>query len=549
MDVIDLCCSDDDETDSCKTKHQHQVRQDRTLQQNQQQQRAERPSISRNGSAHAVICLSDEEDDACPGLVQSMTAREKSWAAFQQMRREQAKRDNNNEMESKHTQKQKEARFHNNRHYTSNSSSSAKRKRSLADRNTQVPTQPLSSQAAQTTRARSKSRNEKEDKQTGAPNLEPAHPPKVASPSNWDTSDIISSKALRHDKAQSFSSIERQLRNGQLEGATTSPLEQVHNEIAEALETDATAKTVSEQDIVEEQGTFDIPIEIDDDSDSVVSLEAKPRKNDPPGSLHTDNFEPAAVRQDQTPSPTRTTLVNGVNNSAQQQQYTMDASEKTPFASTRTVGSAAVPIDIDDDDDDIEVLETQNTLGDMVREMLNSKDSVKKRSCYDNAHGNLNQRVSAKKTRPISAERRFVFQATSSRKPPASTIHLNKHTWNYKWSCEDAMKEQERLFQASAARMRNQQTNVEVLTPESAPMTTTIQFDTVMPNIHETHPHHWRLQNPFTRLGLPMGVSPKVIKKQYRRLALVYHPDKSQMEHTATKFQRVTEAYRSILNA
>jgi hypothetical protein len=367
---------------------------------------------------------------------------------------------------------------------------------------------------------------------------------------------------------------------------SASLLEQVHSEIAKSMSsssssspaaptttTNTTTNTASkEQRTVKEQGTFDIPIEIDDDDDVILleedsstttssSSSSRPGKKDPPGTLYTmafDNSEPSLQQETPPPSPppslppkatgTTRTSTREIHKSKQQQHS--EASEKTSSsAATCVVGSAEIPIDIDDDDDDeIEVLEAESTqlLGRMVREMLSSKTSsnTSKKKRYKSTHG---KEFSNKKARPSSPERRFVFQTTASRRPlPPPTIHLNPNTWNYKWTCLDAMKEQERMINASAARMRSQ-TNVRVL-PSTTTATTTTTFDAVMPNIHETHPHHWQLQDPYARLGLPVGSSPKVIKQQYRRLALVYHPDKSRVEHTATKFQQVTEAYRSILN-
>ena len=75
-----------------------------------------------------------------------------------------------------------------------------------------------------------------------------------------------------------------------------------------------------------------------------------------------------------------------------------------------------------------------------------------------------------------------------------------------------------------------------------------IKFQQVVPNIAEKYPLHWQFSDYSARLGLPEGSSEAVIKKQYRRLALIYHPDKSQLPNTATKFQNITEAYRALLN-
>jgi hypothetical protein len=490
-----------------------------------------------------------------------MTAREKSWAAFQQMRRDELKR-------------------------------KKKRERKNDDRIPSVDWQtkknhvqvPLPSQSNQTT-----------ESQRNQSNLEPIHSStssRAAAEAEDETSDKYPGRTKRSPpQSRTWKMLQGKDKKIKQNSPkkSASLLEQVHSEIAKSMSSSSsaaaatspttitkTAKTASKEQLtVKEQGTFDIPIEIDDDD--VITLEedsttttsssssssSRPRKKDPPGALYTmasGNSEPPFQQETPPPSPpptaiatvTTRTSTREIHKSKQEQQQHSEASEKTSSsAATCVVGSAEIPIDIDDDDDDeIEVLEAESTqmLGGMVREMLSSKtsssSSISKKKRYKSTHG---KEFSNKKARPISPERRFVFQTSASRRPPPPpTIHLNPNTWNYKWTCQDAMREQERMFQASAARMRSQ-TNVRVL-PSTTTATTTTTFDAVVPNIHETHPHHWQLQDPYARLGLPVGSSPKVIKQQYRRLALVYHPDKSRVEHTATKFQQVTEAYRSILN-
>jgi hypothetical protein len=571
--VIDLCCSDD-ETDSRTI--QHHVRQDRTFQ-------PPRPSIPTNTAAttsisttntttttasitatapattHTVICLSDDDDDDGPvSEVRSMTAREKSWAAFQQMRRDEAK--------------QKKKRDYKNDDKIPSVDWQTKKN--------QVQVPPQSNQTTESQRSQS--------------NSKPIHSStgsSAATEAEDETSDkylertkrlspLLKTWNMLQDKDKKFK------QNSPTESASL--LQQVHSEIAKTMfpslsaaappptTPSPTTKTASKAPwTAKEQGTFDIPIEIDDDDVTLLeedstttssvssSCSSRPRKKDPPGALYTmafGNSEPPFQQEIPPPSPppiaiaTTKTSTRESHISKQQQQQHSEASEKTSSsAATCVVGSAEIPIDIvdDDDDDEIEVLEAESTqsLGRMVREMLSSKtrssSSISKKRRYKSTHGK--ELFSNKRARPISPERRFIFQTTASRRPPPPpTTHLNPNTWNYKWTCEDAMREQERMFQASAARMRSQ-TNARVLPPTTT-ATTTTTFNTVMTNIHETHPHHWQLQDPYARLGVPVGSSPKVIKQQYRRLALVYHPDKSRLEHTATKFQQVTEAYRSILN-
>lgn len=47
-------------------------------------------------------------------------------------------------------------------------------------------------------------------------------------------------------------------------------------------------------------------------------------------------------------------------------------------------------------------------------------------------------------------------------------------------------------------------------------------------------------------LGVSRNVDQKEIKKAYKRLALLYHPDKNQSEEASQKFQEISEAYEVL---
>lgn len=153
---------------------------------------------------------------------------------------------------------------------------------------------------------------------------------------------------------------------------------------------------------------------------------------------------------------------------------------------------------------------------------------------------------------PVSrnTETRFIFHKPVEKPPSVRTVKPKRDTWSYCVSNEDAVKEQERLLKASAARIRSNQTHqFRVTTPFEDKVKTkkTMSFSVPVMGIDRKYPGHWLLEDPYARLGLPPGASPKLVKAQYRALALVYHPDKSTLENTAIKFQAVTEAYRAIL--
>ena len=44
------------------------------------------------------------------------------------------------------------------------------------------------------------------------------------------------------------------------------------------------------------------------------------------------------------------------------------------------------------------------------------------------------------------------------------------------------------------------------------------------------------------------GASSSIIKKQYRKLCLVYHPDKSQHPDASEAFIAITQAYEKVKN-
>ena len=53
--------------------------------------------------------------------------------------------------------------------------------------------------------------------------------------------------------------------------------------------------------------------------------------------------------------------------------------------------------------------------------------------------------------------------------------------------------------------------------------------------------------DPYAILGIPSNASVQEIKDAYRRLSLIYHPDKSRNPDTAEMFQTIQDAYRKIL--
>jgi len=112
--------------------------------------------------------------------------------------------------------------------------------------------------------------------------------------------------------------------------------------------------------------------------------------------------------------------------------------------------------------------------------------------------------------------------------------------YNFSTSLDDAAKEQERLFKLAREKVR---TDASLQNTERAHGV----FHAPVEDVKKLDPSHWRWPNPYSRLGLPHNSSLQLVKKQYRRLALVYHPDKNSLgKDTTLQFQAVTEAYQIL---
>ena len=146
---------------------------------------------------------------------------------------------------------------------------------------------------------------------------------------------------------------------------------------------------------------------------------------------------------------------------------------------------------------------------------------------------------------PSFSEKRFVFHPSNG-KPRGH--HVNRFCG---MDIEDARKEQERLFQQAANRVRNQP-SFHVANDEppmrSAKAAQAVTFSTVVADVHIQYPDHFKYHDVYARLGLPRNANESTIKSQYKRLARVYHPDRNiGKADTKHKFQAVTEAYNQLL--
>jgi len=105
---------------------------------------------------------------------------------------------------------------------------------------------------------------------------------------------------------------------------------------------------------------------------------------------------------------------------------------------------------------------------------------------------------------------------------------------------EDLKKKQERLFQEAArrAQARLHYENQEKRRNDGESFLNPV-FD-----VKSLPEGHWKWKNLYSRLGLPENCDSLLIKKQFRKLALIYHPDKG---GCPTRFNAIKEAYEQLL--
>jgi DnaJ-domain-containing protein 1 len=134
---------------------------------------------------------------------------------------------------------------------------------------------------------------------------------------------------------------------------------------------------------------------------------------------------------------------------------------------------------------------------------------------------------------------------TKFKKYPTKREPLEQHLrtngqYNFRFTQEEAAREQERLFKQAADRVRQ---NASMANQTSS----TAAAGSVPRNINDLSHDHWRSPDLYHRLGLPPGAPIHLVKRQYRRLALRYHPDKGWKDvHTTDRFQAITEAYKVL---
>lgn len=148
------------------------------------------------------------------------------------------------------------------------------------------------------------------------------------------------------------------------------------------------------------------------------------------------------------------------------------------------------------------------------------------------------------------------FPVTGRRKKPRKKISCEKkrnrnhgclfdaeENFNWTYSREAAVEMQERLLHEAAARVRTQLN----LGNKNLPIDASIPvlLEPVI-EVYAKYPNHWKWKDPWSCLGLPRNSPRTLIKCHYRKLARLYHPDKSKSSDTGAKFHAILSAYRSL---
>lgn len=157
----------------------------------------------------------------------------------------------------------------------------------------------------------------------------------------------------------------------------------------------------------------------------------------------------------------------------------------------------------------------------------------------DVIHTSKRKTSSAAPVRSVKRSNLGISRNGGTQKQPYGFDSERDFNWNI--SREMALEMQERLFKEAAERVRTQNW-VRVETRRSSiPYFTEPIFD-----IAAKYPDHWKWKEPYACLGLPRNAPIQQVKSQYRKLARIYHPDKSKQANTSNKFHGIATAYRKL---
>ena len=140
----------------------------------------------------------------------------------------------------------------------------------------------------------------------------------------------------------------------------------------------------------------------------------------------------------------------------------------------------------------------------------------------------------------------------SSEKKKSSTAHRHE---DYLYSQQE---QQDRLFREAAERVKQQQRMAQQQQQQRPASSNWASgggnswvragpsYSAPVDDISKLPSNHWSWPDPHARLGLPKNATIAQIKKQFRKMALRYHPDKNSSSSSLQAWHAVKEAYENI---
>jgi DnaJ-domain-containing protein 1 len=161
-----------------------------------------------------------------------------------------------------------------------------------------------------------------------------------------------------------------------------------------------------------------------------------------------------------------------------------------------------------------------------------TQDNSKKQKVYPRGNITWSER---KPAAAAAAAARKVYKHSSE------NMFCRERDYNFHISQETAFEIQERMFREAAERVARLQATIQVTPNHQSETIVAPMFD-----VADRHPDHWRWKEPYACLGLPRHSSLTLVKSQYRRLAKLYHPDKSKHTNATDRFHGIAKAYRKL---
>ncbi|CAB9520770.1 expressed unknown protein [Seminavis robusta] len=200
-----------------------------------------------------------------------------------------------------------------------------------------------------------------------------------------------------------------------------------------------------------------------------------------------------------------------------------EAAEDNPGASSRP---NFIVIDDDDSDDEVEVLFTQEA------RISGRKEGGVKRQGFAVSNSDIGKEPYMYVKRPVPPNKRN----------PSENMFRGDRDFSFRLSTETAQEMQERLLRDCVTRMKS----IGEKDPSRIANERPLFIGVPISDIFRQHPDHWKWKDPWARLGLPRHSAAHLVKSHYRKLVLLYHPDKARYRDSTQRFHAITEAYRKL---